>query len=83
MTDVLPEVSDVRLAAQERLLDAVLRVIAVRDPGFTDAVRGVLVDTVQTHSEYSPSGGTVTLHVAQRLRAAEKFAEDYSGRTLA
>jgi hypothetical protein len=76
MTDVLPEASDIRLSAQERLLDAVLRVLAVRDAGFADAVRGVLV-------EHLPSGGTVTLHVAQRLRAAEKFAEDYSGRTLA
>ncbi len=77
MTDVHTDASDVRLLAQERLLDAVLRVLAVRDPKFTDAVRGVLIDTVQTH-EVTPTG-TVTLHVSQRLQAAEAFAKAYSG----
>jgi hypothetical protein len=80
MTDVHTDPSDVRLLAQERLLDAVLRVLAVRDPKFTDAVRSVLIDTVQTR-EVAPTG-TVSLHVSQRLLAAEHFAQAYRGETV-
>ena len=80
MSDVQADPSEVRLLAQERLLDAMLRVLALRDPKFADAVRGVLVDTVQTID--APPTGSVTLHVSQRLRAAELFAEAYRGETV-
>ncbi|WP_158914124.1 hypothetical protein [Caulobacter sp. S45] len=71
--------ADVRLLAQERLLDAVIGLLALRDPGFITALKAVVMDTALSRSDGPHDGASLLHHVAHRLREADLFAEEHGG----
>jgi hypothetical protein len=65
---------DARLLAQERIVDALLRALAIQQPELLDAVRNVLTDTEFTHSGKPAWDETVYQQIKSRLDLAAKFA---------
>jgi hypothetical protein len=60
--------------AQERIVDASLRVLAIRQPELLDAVRGVLIDTEFTHAGKPEQHETVHQQIKSRRDQASRFA---------
>ena len=65
---------DARFLAQERIVDALLRALAIQQPALLDAVRNVLVDTEFTHAGKPEQHATVHEQIKSRLDLASSFA---------
>jgi hypothetical protein len=74
MTALSTIASDARFLAQERIVDALLRALALREPDLLEAVRNILLDTELTHSGKPPKGETVHEWIRKRLDFAAEFA---------
>ena len=65
---------DARFLAQERIVDALLRALAIQEPALLDAVRNVLIDTEFTHTGKPEQHETVHEQIKSRLDHASTFA---------
>ena len=65
---------DARFLAQERIVDALLRALAIQQPQLLNAVRGILTDTEFTHPGKPQQQDTVHEQIKNRLELAEDFA---------
>ncbi len=70
---------DARFLAQERIVDALLRVLAIQQPELLDAVRSVLIDTEFTHAGKPEQHETVHQQIKSRLDQASGFAHAHGG----
>ena len=68
---------DARFLAQERIVDALLRALALRQPELLNTVRNILVDTEFTHTGKPNQGETVHDQIRNRLALAASFADDH------
>ncbi|MET3525495.1 MULTISPECIES: hypothetical protein [Phenylobacterium] len=66
---------DARFLAQERIVDALLRALAIRQPELLSAIRGILVDTEFSHSGKPGEHETVHQQIKSRLDLASQFAD--------
>ena len=75
--DIGAEASDARFLAQERILDALLRSLAMEQPSLLSTIKCILVDTEFTHS--GKPGGDQNVHeqIRQRIDMASMFASDH------
>lgn len=65
---------DARFLAQERIVDALLRALAIQQPALLKAVRDILIDTEFTHPGKPDEGETVHQQIKGRLDLASQFA---------
>lgn len=65
---------DARFLAQERIVDALLRALAIQQPELLNAVRNILTDTEFTHSGKPEQHATVHQQIGNRLERASQFA---------
>ena len=65
---------DARFLAQERIVDALLRALAIEQPRLLDAVRSILTDTEFSHVGKPGEQETVHQQIKSRLELAEQFA---------
>ena len=68
---------DARFLAQERIVDALLRALAMRQPELLSAVRGILVDTDLTHAGKPGRDETVHQQITSRLDLASSLAVEH------
>lgn len=68
---------DTRSLAQERILDALLRALALEQPKLLGVVRSVLVDTEFTHPGKPGIDQSVHQQIQSRIRQAEDFAREH------
>ncbi len=66
---------DARFLAQERIVDALLRALAMTQPELLSAVRSILVDTELTHAGKPGRDETVHQQITSRLDLASSFAD--------
>jgi hypothetical protein len=66
---------DARFLAQERILDALLRALAINQPRLLQAVRSILVDTEFTHAGKPGEDHSVHQQIQARLQDASAFAD--------
>ena len=66
---------DARFLAQERIVDALLRALAIQQPELLSAVRSILVDTEFSHSGKPGEHETVHQQIKTRLELASQFAD--------
>jgi hypothetical protein len=65
---------DARFLAQERIVDALLRALAIQQPQLLDAVRNILTDTEFSHAGKPGELETVHQQIKSRITLAEQFA---------
>jgi hypothetical protein len=65
---------DARFLAQERIVDALLRALAIEQPELLKAVRNILIDTEFTHAGKPGQHETVHQQIKSRLDLASQFA---------
>lgn len=68
---------DARFLAQERIVDALLRALAIRQPELLNSVRTILIDTEFTHTGKPEQYETVHQQIKKRLDLASEFAGDH------
>jgi len=68
---------DARFLAQERIVDALLRALALRQPDLLEAVRAILTDTELTHSGKPEQHETVHQQIRKRIDLAAAFADEH------
>jgi hypothetical protein len=66
---------DARFLAQERIVDALLRSLALQQPQLLQTLRDILVDTEFTHSGKPEPSETVHQQIDRRIDAAGQFAQ--------
>lgn len=66
---------DARFLAQERIVDALLRALAMTNPALMDTVRSVLIDTEFTHPGKPDEDATVHQQIRERIDLAADFAK--------
>jgi hypothetical protein len=74
---------DARFLAQERILDALLCALALREPELLNAVRGVLIDTELGHAGKPGQTETVHQQIRKRLDGASDFARAHGAGSAA
>ena len=80
MTHLDPD--NVRFLAQERLLDALIRSLALDQPKLIATLRSILVDTEFTHPGKPDVDHGLHQQIRERIEAASGFAEKHgSGQT--
>ena len=70
---------EARTLAQERILDALLRALALEQPALLGRVRSILIDTEFTHVGRPGLEDTLHEQIQSRIAAAERFADDHGG----
>jgi len=65
---------DARFLAQERIVDALLRALAMQQPELLKGVRSILIDTEFTHPGKPEQHETVHQQIKSRLDRASEFA---------
>lgn len=65
---------DARFLAQERIVDALLRALAIQQPELLNVVRTILTDTELTHPGKPEQSDTVHQQIRSRLERASQFA---------
>lgn len=68
---------DARFLAQERIVDALLRALALNQPDLLSTVRDILVATEFTHTGKPGLHETVHQQIGNRLDQAARFADQY------
>ncbi|HLI67982.1 MAG TPA: hypothetical protein VKU90_16580 [Caulobacteraceae bacterium] len=71
---------DARFLAQERIVDALLRALALNQPDLLSAIQNILVDTEFTHAGKPDQDETVHQQIGKRIRLAADFAAQYGSR---
>ena len=66
---------DARFLAQERIVDALLRALAIEQPGLLNAMKNILVDTEFTHSGKPQVDQNVNQQIGARIELASRFAD--------
>ena len=66
---------DARFLAQERIVDALLRALAIQQPALLSAVRDILIDTELSHAGKPSEHETVHQQIKSRLERASQFAK--------
>jgi len=66
---------DARFLAQERIVDALLRALAMQQPDLLNAVRTILIDTEFSHTGKPGEHQTVHQQIKSRLDLASQFAD--------
>lgn len=66
---------DARFLAQERIVDALLRALALQQPELMGVLRGILLDTEMTHTGKPSADESVHQQIRNRIRLASDFAE--------
>ena len=79
MSNIASNAQDARALAQERILDAPLRALALEQPSLLER-RSVLIDTEFTHSGKPGLGDTVHEQIQSRIAMAEQFATEHNGK---
>ena len=69
--------ADARSLAQERILDALLKALALKQPDLLDAVRSILIETEFTHSGKPGVDQSVHQQIRTRLQAASFFLRNH------
>jgi hypothetical protein len=72
---------DARFLAQERIVDALLRALALRHPDLLATVRAILTDTELTHGGKPIQHETAHQQIHKRLESAAYFADELHGTT--
>jgi hypothetical protein len=75
MLEVTDIAQDARFLAQERIVDALLRALALRQPELLGEVRSILIDTEFTHSGKPSDDQTVHQQIKSRIDRASNFAD--------
>ena len=78
MSEAHHDAAEARQLAQERIVDALLRALAIEQPNLLHAVRAVLVDTEFTHSGKPDLDQTVHQQIQRRLKDATQFVREHS-----
>lgn len=65
---------DARFLVQERIVDALLRALALKEPELLTVIRNILIDTEFTHSGKPGEHETVREQIRNRLDLASDFA---------
>ena len=73
-TTMKDQAQDARFLAQERIVDALLRALAIQQPQLLDTVRNILIDTEFTHAGKPEQHETVHEQIKSRLDQASGFA---------
>ena len=79
MVELDAKAQDARALAQERILDALLRALALEHPSLLERVRSILIDTEFTHAGKPALDDTVHEQIQSRIEAAERFAGKHGG----
>lgn len=66
---------DARFLAQERIVDALLRALAIEQPRLLEAIREILIDTEFSHSGKPDDDSTTHQQIKGRLDDAANFAQ--------
>lgn len=66
---------DARFLAQERIVDALLRALAIEQPRLLEAMREILIDTEFSHSGKPDDDSTTHQQIKGRLDDAANFAQ--------
>ena len=74
-----PAAQDARFLAQERIVDALLRALALDQPQLLSTMRSILVDTQFTHVGKPDEDATVHQQIRNRLAAASEFSGAHRG----
>ncbi len=69
-------VQDARFLAQERIVDALLRALAIEQPKLLDAIRQILVETEFSHPGKPDQHDTVHQQIKHRLERAAQLPAD-------
>jgi hypothetical protein len=69
--------NDARFLAQERIVDALLRALALEQPALLATVRNILIDTEFTHQGKPEADMSVNQQIQSRLLEAARFAKDH------
>ena len=77
MDDVREMAQDARFLAQERIVDALLRALAIDQPTLLNTVRSILIDTEFTHVGKPDADQSVHQQIRSRLSLAASFASDH------
>lgn len=77
MTSPYDAAQDARFLTQERIVDALLRALALKQPDLLQAMRSILVDTKFTHSGKPDQNETVHEQIRKRIDLAAGFAADH------
>jgi len=64
-----------RFLCQERILDALLKALALEQPRLLEAVRQILIDTEFTHPGAPRQDETTHQQIRARMDSAARFAE--------
>ena len=73
---------DARFLAQERIVDALLRALALEQPELLSAMRSILVDTEFSHAGKPDEDETVHQQIKSRIDLASKFADAHGARQV-
>ena len=68
---------DARFLAQERIVDALLRALALRQPELLSTVRSILIDTEYTHAGKPAHDETSHQQITARIDLASAFAAEH------
>ena len=79
MTSEKDRAVDARQLAQERIVDALLRALAIDQPHLLQTVRSILIDTEFTHSGKPELDQSVHEQIQQRLSQAGSFVREHGG----
>lgn len=79
MADLDAKALEARTLAQERILDALLRALALEQPALLGRLRSILIDTEFTHAGKPGLADTLHEQIQSRIAAAESFAVDHGG----
>ena len=79
MSDRDAKALEARTLTQERILDALLRALALEQPTLMERVRSILIDTEFTHTGKPGLDDTLHEQIQSRIRAAEQFAAEHGG----
>lgn len=74
---------DVRFLAQERILDALLRALALEQPRLINTLKAVLSDTELTHTGKPDSSHGLHQQIRDRVDSAASFAADHGSEPAA
>ncbi len=77
------DAQDARFLAQERIVDALLRALAIDQPALLQTVQAILVDTEFTHTGKPGQHETVHQQIHQRIDMAASFAADHGANQIA
>jgi len=82
MSPSMAENTEARFLAQERIVDALLRALALNQPQLLHAVRGILIDTEFTHAGKPGEHETVHEQIRKRIDQAEAFAAQHGSGSI-